>query len=856
MIKPVRTIEVVPKLPAELEPLREIAFNLRWAWDHDTIELFRRLDRGLWETSEHNPVRMLGTIPQERLNALAANASFRAELARIAERLDEYLHQTEQAWFLAKHSQAQNLLVVYFSMEFGLTDCIPTYSGGLGMLAGDHLKSASDQGIPLVGIGLAYQQGYFRQYLNADGWQGETYPINDFYTMPMQLERDAAGNPLLVSIPFPGREIKAQIWRVQVGRVPLYLLDTNIPANAPADRDITDQLYGGDTEMRIKQEMVLGIGGVRALRALGLSPTVFHVNEGHAAFSALERIRQLMEEHQVPFEVARWVAMAGSIFTTHTPVPAGIDQFSVELIDKYLTPYYEWLKITREEFLALGRVNPNNWQEPFNMAVLAFHLSAFRNGVSKLHGAVSRRMWQSLWPGLPEDEIPITSITNGMHVPSWTSFDMAELYDRYLGPAWRTDQANGDLWKAVEQIPLEELWRTHERRRERLVAVARRHLQAQLQRRGALQSEIDEAGEALNPGALTIGFARRFATYKRAALLLKDPERLKRILLNPERPVQIIFAGKAHPADGPGKEIIRQIVHFARQEEVRRHVVFLEDYDANLARYLVAGADVWLNTPRRPREASGTSGMKAVANGVLHVSTLDGWWNEAYSKDVGWAIGQGEVYADEDYQDQVEAEALYDLLEKEIIPLFYERGPDGVPRRWAERMRRAIAQLVPIYNTNRMVREYTERMYLPAHDRFSRLSADNMARARALASWLGKVRKGWTQVGIRSIEASREPDRISVGEQFDVQANIFLGELAPEDVVVELYFGRLDPDRGIIEPQVLQMEHAGADGDRVHTFQGTVACTQSGRFGYTVRVRPIHPDLPDPILPGMIIWAV
>lgn len=657
-MKPIGTFTVVPALPVALERLRDLAFNLRWAWNHDTIELFRRLDSDLWESSGHNPVLMLGAIDQTQLEAAAADEGFLAHLDRVAHEFDAYL-AGESTWFQRTHGASDGPLVAYFSAEFGLTECLSIFAGGLGILAGDHLKSASDLGIPLVGVGLLYQQGYFRQYLNEVGWQQEADIDNDFHNLPVSLARRPDGTPVTVEVEYAGHPVFAQVWRAQAGRVALYLLDTNVPLNHPVDRHITHQLYGGDQEIRIKQEMMLGIGGYRALQALGLSPMVYHMNEGHAAFLALERVRWLMQRHSLGFAEAREVAAASLVFTTHTPVEAGHDRFPADLMDRYFTDYSRHLGLSRYEFLGLGRLDPNHDSEAFCMTVLALRLADHSNGVSQLHGQVSRRMWQGLWPGVPEDEIPIEYVTNGVHSRSWISLEMNHLYDRYLGPRWREEPADRTIWQRAERIPAEELWRTHERRRDRLVAFARRRLRAQLEHRGAPQVEIEAADEVLDPGALTIGFARRFAPYKRATLLLADEARLARLLNNPDRPVQLIFAGKAHPRDEAGKRLCQQIAVLARKPEFRHRVVFLEDYDLAVARYLVQGADIWLNNPRRPMEASGTSGMKAAANGVLNLSTLDGWWDEAYQPEVGWAIGRREVDDNSALQDQVEAEALY-----------------------------------------------------------------------------------------------------------------------------------------------------------------------------------------------------
>ncbi len=908
-LRPLRTFTIVPSIPPALGRLRELAMNLRWTWDRETIDLFRRLDAELWESVGHNPIVLLGSIRQERLMEAAADDGFVAQYRRVCERLDAYLAHGEpeeeadagylamggrRAWFPRTHSTS-DVTIAYFSAEFGLTECLAIYSGGLGVLSGDHLKSASDLGLPLVGVGLAYQEGYFRQYLNADGWQGERYPDNDFYNLPMSLERRPDGAPVKISIDLPGRRLVAQIWRVQVGRVPLFLLDANVPETAPEDRVASLRLYSADRDIRIRQEILLGIGGVRALEALGYRPQVFHMNEGHSAFLGLERIRRLMEDHGLSFHEAREAAAAGSIFTTHTPVPAGIDTFRPELIDHYFGEWYGRLGISREEFLALGRQRPDDPNEEFSMAVLAIRLASATNGVSKLHAQVSRRLWPNLWPGTPVDEVPIGSVTNGVHAPSWISEDMRGLYERYLGPRWPEaclgrDAADLAVWQRVSEIPGEELWRTHERRRERLVSFARRRVRAQAEARGAPPAEIEQAAEVLDPAALTIGFARRFATYKRATLLFHDVDRLAAILTNRERPVQIIFSGKAHPEDNGGKELIREIVRLSRREDLRRRIVFIEDYDLNVARYLVSGCDVWLNLPRRPLEASGTSGMKAVLNGALHLSVLDGWWAEAYRPGLGWAIGRGEEYQDPGYQDYVEARALYELLEKEVVPLFYDRGPDDLPRGWIAMMKGSMREYGPLFTTHRMVREYTERYYLPAAARFERLTRDGGAAARALAAWKRRVRTAWWQVRIESVEAPATD--MAVGLELPVRARVRLGELSPADVSVQLYHGPVDAHEQIVGGQAVEMSVAGAqrrgpaergdggsDGEdggdgpaarvregtepvrlgteagSVWTYEGAIPCQTSGLHGYSVRVVPSHPDLPHPFDTGLVTWA-
>ena len=858
-MRPIRTFSVIPALPSAIEALRPIAYNLRWSWSHDSIELFRRLDGELWEATGHNPVLMLGTIEQERLESASRDDAFLAHLRRVWEKFESYL-RGESSWFQRLyHGAGDKPLIAYFSAEFGLTECLSIFAGGLGILAGDHLKSASDLGIPLVGVGLLYQQGYFRQYLNQAGWQQEQYETNDFYNLPLSPVRRAGDEPLTIQVEFPGRSVFAQVWCAQAGLIPLYLLDANIAANQRSeDRDITDQLYGGDREMRIRQEMLLGIGGCRALEAIGLEPTVYHMNEGHSAFLALERTRRLMESRNISFAEARELASASLVFTTHTPVEAGHDYFSPEQIERHLGEYAHRLPISQQDLLRLGRLGSDGHGD-FCMTVLALRLSSHCNAVSKLHGVVSRHMWQGLWPQVPAAEIPIKHITNGVHFRSWISQEMNQLYDRYLGPQWREEPADTDVWNRVSSIPAEELWRTHERRRERLVALARDRVRQQRLRRNAPQAEIEAANEVLDPDALTIGFARRFATYKRATLILRDLPRLQRILADSRRPAQLIFAGKAHPRDQGGKELIQQITGLTRQPGLGRSLVFLEDYDLAVARYLVQGVDVWLNTPLRPKEASGTSGMKAAANGALNLSILDGWWDEVWhasdrSAGIGWTIGKGETYDDPNYQDQVEAEALYDLLERDVVPTFYDRGPDRIPRKWIEHMKASISRICPFANTHRMVKDYTCQFYLKAHEQFRLLERDKAARARSLAAWVAHVREQWPQVRVREVSQGSDAT-LRVGATLLVQARIQLAALSPEDLTVELYVGHLNPAGDIVNAVSVPMKARERDRQDMFLFEAVTPCTRSGRHGFTVRVRPYHPDLVVPFLPNLLRWA-
>lgn len=863
-MQPIRTFNVSPSLPSRLEPIRRLAYNLHWDWNVESKDLFRRLDPDLWESSRHNPVLMLGNISQARLREVVEDEGFLAQMDRAARQLDEYLQ--ERTWYdkhrtsHSSHDKGQRTndkgqdCYAYFSAEFGLVDCLPIYSGGLGVLAGDHLKSASDLGLPLVGVGLLYQQGYFAQYLNADGWQQERYPINDFYNMPLHLERNSDGSELRIAVDYPGRTVFARIWRVQVGMVPLYMLDTNIEPNNPYDHNITDQLYGGDIDMRIHQEIMLGIGGVKMLKALGYKVSAYHMNEGHSAFLALERIRMLMHEQGLKFVEARQVVAASNLFTTHTPVPAGIDLFPPDKMLYYLGHYADIFGLSRDEFLGLGREKTGDLSAPFSMAVLALKMATFANGVAQLHGVVSREMFQDLWQNLPEQEVPITAITNGVHARSCVAKSTQELYDRYLGPNWSSVPKENQLWERMDAIPDEELWRNHERCRLDMIVYVRDHLVKHLRDRGASPVEITEAQEVLDPNALTIGFARRFATYKRATLWMRDVERIKRILGNRDRKVQFVIAGKAHPKDIPGKELIREINRFIREQGLEKQVVFVPNYDIHVARLLVAGCDIWLNTPRRPREASGTSGMKAAMNGLLNLSVLDGWWDEADYVRTGWAIGHGEVYADPNYQDEIEANALYDLIEQEVMSLFYERDVDNLPRRWIAKMKDAIRLNCPFFNTSRMVSEYALRGYFPASDRYHNLTVDKYAPAKELAQWKANLVQHWNYIKIEDIDIS-EPAEIQVNQNITVKAKIDLATLTPDDVQVELYQGNVDTDGEIVGGVPVVMQWEGKDNSGHSIYTASISYTHSGLQGLSLRVLPKHQNLSSSYEPRLILWA-
>jgi starch phosphorylase len=847
----VRTFVVVPSIPEKLKPMLELSHNLWTIWNFDAISLFRRLDAELWDKVNHNPVRMLSLVSQDRLQAAAADEGFVAQLNRLVGDLHQYM--SCPTWYKQNHPNSK-AVIAYFSAEYGLHESLPIYSGGLGVLSGDHMKSASELGLPLIGVGLFYRFGYFRQQLNADGWQTELYPENDFYTMSVTRVQNSKNEPLVVRVEFRDHPVLVNVWKIQVGRIPLYLMDADVPDNRPEDRELTARLYGGDQEMRIRQEILLGIGGIQVLTAMGIKPSVCHMNEGHSAFLSLERIRVIMQERGLGFEAAREVVAASNIFTTHTPVPAGNDAFHPDMIDRHLGHYYPKLGLSREQFMNFGKITPNDPAEHFGMTVLALRMAHHCNGVSALHGKVSREMWHRIWPDVPVHEIPIESITNGVHTQTWLSDEFSYLYSRYLGSDWTQRPTNYAVWNNIERIPDVELWRSHVRRRDHLVHFARKRLRKQLQDRNASLLDIQRVDEVLDPNALTIGFARRFATYKRATMLFRDPERLIRILSNRDRPVQLIFAGKSHPRDDGGKRFIQDIVRFCRREDVRTRIVFLEDYDMNVARYLVQGVDVWLNTPKRPMEASGTSGMKGPINGAINLSILDGWWEEAYKTDSGsgWAIGNAEMFDNEEHQAEHDTQALFNLLEKQVVPEFYERGADDVPRRWIERMKKSIQTVVSFFNTNRMVQEYFERFYLPANERFEKLTADQWQTAIDVTQWKSKVSSHWNEVRIFDVDANTNQP-LKSGTPLQINAKVYLGTLTPQEVRVEISHGPLDANGAVIHKHRTPMTVNQSDNG-VHQYSGTIVPSTCGQQGYGIRVLPKHPQIDLRLEPGLIRW--
>ncbi len=841
-----RTFLVEPPLPEPLRPLREIANDLSWTWNTDAVALFSRIGGERWTSTGHNPVRLLQLLTQEETARLSADPAILEHIARVDEQRQAYLARPPQ--ITPPHTSA-TAVIAYFSFEFALTESFATYSGGLGVLAGDHLRSASDLGLPLVGVGLLYREGYFQQVLTPEGRQTEEYHELDPAHHPVTLVLNDGGQPLTVSVPFPGRGVAANIWRVRVGQVTLYLLDSDIDANSPEDRRIAARLYGGDNETRIHQEMLLGIGGIRALRALGMEPAVCHMNEGHSSLLAVERIKELMQSHSVSFEEARLAVAAGTVFTTHTAVAAGIDLFAGELIRGELGRYYADMGLDDRTFLGLGRLDPDDDEEPFSMALLALHLSAFRNGVSKLHGRVSRGLWEGAWPNLPAGDIPIDAVTNGVHLPTWVSHGIGALYDRTVGPGWRDNPTANANWDHVVDIPPHELWRCHETQRVSLVERARRQLRESDLRRGG----TGRAEGMLSADVLTIGFARRFAAYKRATLLFRDPERLARIVNNSERPIQFLFAGKAHPRDEGAKQLMQEVVAQTRRPEFGGRLVVLERYDMDLARALVQGCDVWLNTPLRPLEASGTSGMKAVANGALHLSVLDGWWAEAYRPGAGWSIGRADTDAAPEHQDAFDADSLYDLLEFEVAPAFYTRGRDGLPDEWIDWMKNSMRAYAPHFSTHRMVSEYAERAYAPAASHWAQLTADGLAASRALAGWLAEMRERWP--GVRVISTEDETRPTATGLDIDVRVAVALNGAALSSVQVAVVSGPAGPDHEIDEAWVTPLVASGPGRDGEALFTGTFSARTAGRTGYAIRVLPAHPDLVSARDTGLVHWA-
>ncbi|GAA4114011.1 glycosyltransferase family 1 protein [Nocardioides fonticola] len=847
-VRAIRRFTVRPVLPDALAGLGTLAANLRWSWHPPTQDVFAAVDADVWASTGHDPVRLLGAVGRDRLDELAADEGFLARLGAAEADLDQYL--TAPRWFQQKVADDGPRAIAYFSPEFGITAVLPQYSGGLGILAGDHLKSASDLGVPIIGVGLLYRHGYFRQALSREGWQQETYPVLDPDELPISLLRERTGERATISIAMPGGpDLVARIWVARVGRVPLLMLDTDVEGNPQAYIDVTDRLYGGNSEHRLRQELLLGVGGVRALRAYCRitghpEPEVFHTNEGHAGFLGLERIRELTvapNGPQLDLATALEVSRASTVFTTHTPVPAGIDRFPRTLVEQYFAEPGATPGVPVERILALGAEDfAGGDPAVFNMAVMGFRLAQRANGVSLLHGHVSRGMFNGLWPAFDEAEVPIGSITNGVHAPTWVAREIFEL------AAGRGADPRGDdvdaFWDVVDQVPAAEIWNVKRVLRERLVVGARQRLERSWLERGAAKAELGWIDDALDPDVLTIGFARRVPSYKRLTLMLRDPERLKALLTDPERPVQLIIAGKSHPADDGGKRLIQELVRFADDPAVRHRIVFLPNYDIAMALPLYPGCDVWLNNPLRPYEACGTSGMKAALNGGLNLSILDGWWDEWFDGSNGWAIPSADGVEDVDKRDDLEAAALYDLIENEVAARFYDRDADGVPTRWVEMMRHTLKSLGPKVLASRMVRDYVRELYSPAAQHARALNSD-YAGAVELAAWKSRVLAAWPQVRVEHVESSGIGDAPEVGAPMSVRAFVALGALEPADVAVQLVHGRTTSDDELVDTRVVDLDVAESYEAGRHRFDGTVLLDHAGSFGYTVRVVPRHAQL-------------
>lgn len=842
---------VFPIMPARISRLYELAYNLWWSWHPEACALYSDLDPALWERVRHSPVRLLSEVEPTMLAQAAQADSYLQRYDAVLAALDRYMHpEPEETWFSRTYPELADRVIAYFSAEFGLHEALPIYSGGLGILSGDHCKEASDLGLPFIGVGFLYPQGYFRQHITREGVQEAFYDKMHFSEAPAVPACGPDGNEVMISVDLPGRKIHAKVWKLQIGRIPLYLMDTDVPPNALADRELSARLYGGDREMRLSQEIVLGIGGVRALRALGLEPAAWHLNEGHAAFLNLERCRELVARG-LNFCEAREAIAANSLFTTHTPVPAGNDTFSYDLIDRYFDSYWEQLGLTREQFLHIAHED-HGWGPTFSMTVLAMRLTGYHNGVSALHGNVSRRMWQFLWPGVDVDEVPIDAITNGIHSPSWVCPEMSQLFKRYLHEDWTEQVERPETWENLSKVPDGEIWRVHMQRKKALIDYARQRLRAHHLRLGEGSLQIAEFETMLDPEALLIGFARRFATYKRATLIFRDLLRLQNILHDSHRPVQLLFAGKAHPADQPGKALIEQVYQLSRNDAFRGKVVFLEDYDIDMARYLVSGADLWLNNPLRPHEASGTSGQKAALNGLPNCSVLDGWWAEGYNRRNGWAIGEEREYRDQNVQDEADSLSLYMLLEREIVPAYFERDADGLPHRWIALMREAMRTCAPAFSMRRMVKEYTSRFYVPEIQQGQQVEQNHYEKARTLAAWKNKVQQAWS--GLELYVDGRRDGQISLGESIAVRAWVKAHTLTPADLHVELVYGE-EQNEHICAPRKRSMEYIRQEQDGSYRYEIRLLPEESGSLAYGVRVIPTHPALASKYEPGLIRWA-
>lgn len=845
-------IIVNPQLPKRIEDLEKIANNLWWSWNTEFLNLFKQIDADLWERVEKNPVKFLKQVSQERLEEAEKNVEFLKQYDKIVENFESY-QNSKSTWFSKRYPENKNDLIAYFSAEYGLDQILSIYSGGLGILSGDHLKSASDLGIPLVAVGLLYKNGYFHQKINGYGEQETEYRKIDIYSLPIKPVKDENGQDLIIFVKFPKRRLYLKVWSISVGRVTLYLMDSDIEENNEEYRDITTTLYGGNQEMRISQEIVLGMAGVRLLKTLGLKPSLYHMNEGHSSFLIIELIKNIMKEKQISFDMAKDIVSSKTVFTTHTPVPAGNDIFPLELVEKYFKDYWERLGISKEEFFKMGMEPNPKPNSGFNMGILALKVAGKKNGVSKLHGAVSRELFSDVWPEIAPDESPITYVTNGIHTCSWLSPNLKELYNKYLMPYWQDHIYENSTWEKITEIPNEELWNAHMQRKQKLMEKAKQNILERLKRSGYRYEEINEITSKLNPNALTIGFARRFATYKRAALLFRDLERITQILNNADRPVQILIAGKAHPADKEGQNLIKYIHEISMKPQFKGKVFLLENYNMELSRYLISGVDVWLNTPRRPMEASGTSGQKASVNGAVNFSILDGWWAEGYNQKNGWAIGTNAEYESYEIQDNCDSESIYQTLENKIIPAYYEKNEKGISDKWMEYMKNSIISTGGKYSTARMLVDYTNQLYMPLINLYHKYyeSLENVANYN---SWKKEMYKNWANIVITE-ENNLNNIVVDAGENIEAHCMVTLPNIEPENVEVQVYYGRIK-ENGVLEkiaiiPMILETYN---EEEKVATYKAKIELTTGGNYGYTFRVMPKHEMLLDSENLNLVKW--
>ena len=846
-------ITVNPQLPKRIEKLSIIANNLWWSWNTEFLRLFQRIDGDLWENSNKNPIKFLKHVSQERLENVAKDVSFLKEYDKIVEDFEGYMN-SKNTWFNKKYPEEKGDLIAYFSAEYGLDQTIPIYSGGLGILSGDHLKSASDLGVPLVAVGLLYKNGYFNQKIDGDGNQQTEYNDIDLYDLPINPVKNDVGDDLVIFVKFPKRRLYLKVWSINVGRVKLYLLDSDIEKNNPEDRDVTLRLYGGDQEMRIRQEIVLGQAGVELLtKYLKLNPTVYHMNEGHSAFLTLEIIKNIIKEKQVSFDVAKDIASSKTVFTTHTPVPAGNDIFPLDLVEKYFKDFWPRLGLSREEFLKLGMKPGKELDTGFNMGILALKIAGKKNGVSKLHGAVSRELFGEIWPEIAANEAPIGYVTNGIHTCSWLAPRLKELYNKYLIPFWQDSMYQEQIWEKIRNVPDEKLWSIHNDRKMKLLRLVKDNTYERLRRSGYNYEDINEIISKINPNALTIGFARRFATYKRATLIFKDLERITEIINNTDRPVQIIFAGKAHPADKEGQDLIRYIHQVSMMPQFKGKIFLLENYNIAMSRYLVSGVDVWLNNPRRPMEASGTSGQKASVNGVINFSVLDGWWAEGYTQTNGWTIGTNAEYTSYEEQDLADSQSIYNTLETKIIPTYYDKDKDDISKKWIEIMKNSIITTGGKYSTARMLVDYCNNLYMPLCH-LTKEYYEDLNNVTAFNTWKNDLYINWKDIKITQ-ENNLDNITIDAGNCIEVNAEVYLPNISIENVSVETYYGKI-LENGIVEDvSIIPMELVDEDEEeRKYYFSAKIKLTTGGNYGYTFRVMPKHEMLLEPSNLNLVTW--